>query len=86
MELTIIAVVGVIAVVAVAAVSQRIAVAAPLSLVVVGIGLSFLLPGLGLASALALGAIISPTDAVASPDRSSSRSLRSRPRPRLELS
>jgi CPA1 family monovalent cation:H+ antiporter len=128
MELTIIAVVGVIAVVAVAAVSARIAVAAPLSLVVVGIGLSFLpglpkisidpewilagalppllyatavhmpahdfrrdfkaiaglavllvvvttvcsgllfhalLPGLGLASALALGAIISPTDAVA---------------------
>ncbi len=45
MELTIIAVAGVIAVVAVAAVSQRIAVAASLSLVVAGIGLSFL-PGL----------------------------------------
>ena len=128
MELTIIAIVGVVAIVAVAAVSQRIAVAVPLSLVVVGIALSFLpglpkievdphwilagalppllyatavrmpahdfrrdfkaiaglavmlvvltticsgllfdalLPGLGLASALALGAIISPTDAVA---------------------
>jgi len=45
MELTIIAVAGIIAIVAVAAVSRRIAVAAPLSMVVVGIALSFL-PGL----------------------------------------
>ncbi|WP_027344238.1 cation:proton antiporter [Hamadaea tsunoensis] len=128
MELTLIAVVGVVSIVAVAAFSNRIGVAAPLSQVVVGTVLSFLpgvphiviepewvlagvlppllyaaavrmpahdfrrdfksiaglavvlvvlttaaagylfhsvLPGLGLASAFALGAIISPTDAVA---------------------
>ncbi|MFC1411582.1 cation:proton antiporter [Streptacidiphilus sp. N1-12] len=128
MELTLIAVFGVISIVAVAVVSRRIGVAAPLALVVVGIVLSFLpgvphievepelvltvvlppllyasavhmsaidfrrdlkailrlavllvvattlcagylfswlLPGLGLAAAFALGAIISPTDAVA---------------------
>ncbi|MFC1415457.1 cation:proton antiporter [Streptacidiphilus cavernicola] len=128
MELTLIAVLGVISMVAVAVVSRRIGVAAPLSLVVVGLVLSFLpgvphievepelvltvvlppllyssavhmpaidfrrdlkailrlaillvvattlcagylfawlLPGLGLAAAFALGAIISPTDAVA---------------------
>jgi monovalent cation/hydrogen antiporter len=128
MELTLIAVVGVVAIVAVAAWSEHIGVAAPLVLVVVGIGLSFIpglpalavdpevilggvlppllyaaavrmpaadfrrnfkaiaglavllvavttlgvgllvnsmLPGLGLAAALALGAIVSPTDAVA---------------------
>ncbi|GAB3668797.1 sodium:proton antiporter [Actinocorallia lasiicapitis] len=128
MELTLIAVLGVISIVAVAAVSRRIGVAAPLALVVVGTVLSFLpgvphievepelvltvvlppllyasavhmpandfrrdfkaifrlavllvlattlcagymfawlLPGLGLAAAFALGAIISPTDAVA---------------------
>ncbi|MFG2440624.1 cation:proton antiporter [Streptomyces sp. NPDC048508] len=128
MELTLVAVLGVISVVAVAAASRRVGVAAPLALVVVGIGLSFLpevphievepelvltvvlppllyasavhmpvidfrrdiktilrlavllvavttlcegylfawlLPGLGLAAAFALGAIISPTDAVA---------------------
>ncbi|MFC8453454.1 cation:proton antiporter [Kitasatospora sp. NPDC057223] len=128
MELTLIAVLGVISVVAVALASRRIGVAAPLALVVVGLGLSFLpgvphievepdlvltvvlppllyasavhmpavdfrrdlkailrlavllvlattlcagylfawlLPGLGLAAAFALGAIISPTDAVA---------------------
>src|SRR5277367_1516092 len=45
MQLTLIAVVGVISIVAVAAVSARVGVAAPLLLVVVGIGLSFL-PGL----------------------------------------
>ena len=128
MELTVIAVVGIIVLIGVAAISARIAVATPLSLVVVGIGLSFLpglptitvrpdtilagalppllyaaavqmpvvdfrrdfkaiaglavplvvittvctgflfhslLPGFGLAFAFALGAIISPTDAVA---------------------
>ncbi len=128
MELTLIAVFGVISIVAVAAASRQIGVAAPLALVVVGIVLSFLpgvphievepevvltvvlppllyasavhmpaidfqrdikailrlavllvavttlcagylfswlLPGLGLAAAFALGAIISPTDAVA---------------------
>ncbi|GAA4083146.1 cation:proton antiporter [Nonomuraea soli] len=128
MELTIIAVLGVISIVAVAALSRRIGVAAPLSLVMVGLVLSFmpglphieiepeiiltvvlppllyaaavhmpaidfrrdfkaifrlsvvlvavttlcsgylfawLIPGLGLAAAFALGAVISPTDAVA---------------------
>jgi CPA1 family monovalent cation:H+ antiporter len=128
MELTIIAVVGVISIVAIAALSRQIGVAAPLALVVVGVALSFLpglpplriepdwvltgvlppllyaaavrmpaidfrrdfksiaglavllvvvttlcagpfftwlLPGLGLAAAFALGAVISPTDAVA---------------------
>ena len=128
MELTVIAIVGIVVLIGVAAISARIAVATPLSLVVVGIGLSFLpglpaitvspevilagalppllyatavrmpvvdfrrdfkaiaglavplviittvgtgllfhalLPGLGLAYAFALGAIISPTDAVA---------------------
>ncbi|MCF2527844.1 cation:proton antiporter [Yinghuangia soli] len=128
MELTIVAVLGVISIVAVASVSRRLGVAAPLALVVVGIGLSFipglprieadpewvlagvlppllyaaavrmpavdfrrdfkaiaglavllvavttlctglvfeaLLPGLGLAAAFALGAVVSPTDAVA---------------------
>ncbi|MEU3459518.1 sodium:proton antiporter [Streptomyces sp. NPDC006733] len=128
MELTLIAVFGVISIVAVAAAARRLGVAAPLALVVVGIALSFLpgvphvevepelvltvvlppllyasavhmpaidfrrdlkailrlavllvagttlcagylfswlLPSLGLAAAYALGAIISPTDAVA---------------------
>ncbi|HEY3686576.1 MAG TPA: sodium:proton antiporter [Streptosporangiaceae bacterium] len=128
MELTIIAVVGVISIVTIAALSRQIGVAAPLVLVVVGVALSFLpglpplriqpdwvltgvlppllyasavrmpaidfrrdfrsiaglavllvavttvcagpfftwlLPGLGLAAAFALGAVISPTDAVA---------------------
>lgn len=128
MELTLIAVAGVVSVVAVAALSKRIGVAAPLSMVVVGTALSFLpgvpliviepewvlagvlppllyaaavhmpahdfrrdlrsiaglavvlvvvttvaagwlfhsvLPGLSLAFAFALGAVISPTDAVA---------------------
>ncbi|WP_428950057.1 cation:proton antiporter [Streptomyces sp. cg35] len=44
MELTLVAVLGVISIVAVAAFSERLGLAAPLSLVVVGIGLSFL-PG-----------------------------------------
>ncbi|MEV0094904.1 sodium:proton antiporter [Streptomyces sp. NPDC050738] len=44
MELTLIAVVGVISLVAVAAFSERLGLAAPLSLVIVGIGLSFV-PG-----------------------------------------
>ncbi|MEV6966589.1 sodium:proton antiporter [Hamadaea sp. NPDC051192] len=128
MELTLVAVAGIVSIVVVAALSHRIGVAAPLSQVVVGTALSFLpgvphiviepelvlagvlppllyaaavrmpaqdfrrdfkaiaglavvlvvlttlgagflfnalLPGLGLASAFALGAIISPTDAVA---------------------
>ncbi|WP_430333928.1 cation:proton antiporter [Rhodococcus sp. ACT016] len=45
MDLTLVAVVGVISIVAVAAFSQRMGVAAPLSLLVVGIGLSYV-PGL----------------------------------------
>ncbi|MDG4861213.1 sodium:proton antiporter [Streptomyces sp. T-3] len=45
MELTLIAVVGVISIVAVAAFSDRLGLAAPLSLVVVGIGMSFV-PGM----------------------------------------
>jgi CPA1 family monovalent cation:H+ antiporter len=128
MELTVIAIVGIVVLIGVAAISARLAVATPLSLVVVGIGLSFLpglptitvrpntilagalppllyatavrmpvvdfrrdfkaiaglavplvvittvgtgflfhvlLPGFGLAYSFALGAIISPTDAVA---------------------
>ncbi|MFE0106188.1 cation:proton antiporter [Streptomyces sp. NPDC059009] len=44
MELTLIAIVGVVSIVAVAAFSERLGLAAPLSLVVVGIGLSFV-PG-----------------------------------------
>ncbi|MER5889366.1 sodium:proton antiporter [Streptomyces sp. NPDC001941] len=128
MELTLVAVVGVISVVAVAAFSERLGLAAPLSLVIVGLGLSFvpgvphpeidpewilagvlppllysaavtmpvtdfrrnlkpisglavllvvvttlgtgalfhwMLPGIGWPAAFALGAVISPTDAVA---------------------
>jgi len=62
MELTLIAVTGVIAIVAVAALAERISVAAPLALVVVGIGLSFLpgLPAIPVSPHLVLAGVLPP--------------------------